>query len=282
LLLGILLFDILFFSKKTTENYNLKWMIFLSYILTFIFYFFVLYEFGVVHRRYMIPVNIFNMMFVVFMFKFYRHHLKFDISIIVYTILCVPCVFWIYEFNVILSSLLLIFVLITIVLVKFLKLSKLRLELIKIIAFLFIIIPVTDQLIVNLAASRSELIQWKSVNRTIISNELKPESTLLLNLSKNFIIEHAISMEVNSVISGRDDIVFFVNTKNLPQDIKSNPFQLKEIQRFNEGKTANLNENYEIYRIGNDNKKNKSLIDNIQNRYKTSTYDSFYKIKSND
>ena len=79
-----------------------------------------------------------------------------------------------------------------------------------------------------------------------------------------------------------DDIVFFVNTKNLPQDIKSNPFQLKEIQRFNEGKTANLNENYEIYRIGNDNKKNKSLIDNIQNRYKTSTYDSFYKIKSND
>ena len=153
---------------------------------------------------------------------------------------------------------------------------------IKIIAFLFIIIPVTDQLIVNLAASRSELIQWKSINRTIISNELKPESTLLLNLSKNFIIEHAISMEVNSVISGRDDIVFFVNTKNLPQDIKSNPFQLKEIQRFNEGKTANLNENYEIYRIGNDNKKNKSLIDNIQNRYKTSTYDSFYKIKSND
>ena len=230
----------------------------------------------------MIPVNIFNMMFVVFMFKFYRHHLKFDISIIVYTILCVPCIFWIYEFNVILSSLLLIFVLITIVLVKFFKLSKLRLELIKIIAFLFIIIPVTDQLIVNLAASRSELIQWKSVNRTIISNELKPESTLLLNLSKNFIIEHAISMEVNSVISGRDDIVFFVNTKNLPQDIKSNPFQLKEIQRFNEGKTANLNENYEIYRIGNDNKKNKSLIDNIQNRYKTSTYDSFYKIKSND
>tara|TARA_A100001037_G_scaffold204082_1_gene182554 strand:- start:1013 stop:2734 length:1722 start_codon:yes stop_codon:yes gene_type:complete len=282
LLLGILLFDILFFSGKTTENYNLKWMIFLSYILTFIFYFFVLYEFGVVHRRYMIPVNIFNMMFVVFMFKFYRHHLKFDISIIVYTILCVPCIFWIYEFNVILSSLLLIFVLITIVLVKFFKLSKLRLELIKIIAFLFIIIPVTDQLIVNLAASRSELIQWKSVNRTIISNELKPESTLLLNLSKNFIIEHAISMEVNSVISGRDDIVFFVNTKNLPQDIKSNPFQLKEIERFNQGKTANLNENYEIYRIGNDNKKNKSLIDNIQNRYKTSTYDSFYKIKSND
>ena len=89
-------------------------------------------------------------------------------------------------------------------------------------------------------------------------------------------------MEINFLISGRDDIVFFVNTKNLPQNIKSNSFQLKEIQRFNQGKTPNLNENYEIYRISNDSNKNISLIDNIQNRYKTSTYDSMYKIKSND
>ncbi len=282
LLLGILLLDILFFSEKTTENYNLKWMIFLSYIFTFVFYFFVVYEFGVIYRRYMVPINIFNMMFLVFMFKFYSHYLKFNISIIIFPILCLPCIFWIYKFNVILSVLLLIFVLTTIVYVNYSKLSKLRIELIKIISVLFIAIPVADQLIVNLAASRSELIQWKSVTSAIKSNEIKSESTLLLNLSNNFIIEHAISMEINSLISGRDDIVFFVNTKNLPQNIKSNSFQLKEIQRFNQGKTPNLNENYEIYRISNDSNKNISLIDNIQNRYKSSTYDSMYKIKSND
>ena len=272
-----LIVDILIISKNDS-NRNFKIMLLIFYTFTFVIYFFVIYEFGLIQRRYAVPINMLNIMFFIFMFKFYKHAIKINQSIIISTIATIPCLYWLYNFNLILSALALFTLLSIFFLVKFFNFSNLRFKLLKLVTVLFIIVPITDVLFVNLVANRSELIQWKEIN-TFIYDKIDPGSTLIANLSENFIIEHVITLETEAIISGRNDIVFLVDVNTLPESIKGNQFQLNEIERFNTDKKLNFEQYYVIEKIDLQSQNSPKLIENIKNRYRTSTYTSKYNIK---
>ena len=230
----------IFNSIKNKKVYRGE--IFILPIISILLLFSILFIFGNIERRYSSPINIILITSVVLILPIIKSRIFskinnriFNFNLIIFYFLSFPTFILIFNFSIfIFVAFLLILLMIFFITHLIFKRNIINQYLSVLLVFLFLI-PAIDKTIVNVIVTRDIYNSWENVNTKVL-NDVAEDSMVEIILSSNINIEQAISLEVNSILNNRDDIVYFVDEKKAKQIMEFNDFDLWHIELFNRGK----------------------------------------------
>ena len=260
ILLALVTFIFFYLSKKivskicnlTIKNEALnnittaKLEIFIFPLLSIVGLTIILFVFGSVERRYASPLNIIVITTSILLYSVFKNFASESVrnkqiaeylDFFVYLLLVFPFFILVSKISFYLAAVLLLVFLICFLFFK----SKKYVYFAIIILF---VVPSLDRTIISITSSNDIYKSWDAINTEIITS-IPQNSIIEINLSDQLNIEQAISLEVNSILNNRGDIMFFVDGNKSNQILTFDENDYWHINKYNLGKDIDPdNQNY--------------------------------------